>query len=95
MTPQQQAERLLERAVNHYSGAIELISDKVDGWRGSLSFTPQFNTIFMAALNSNDLRVRGAALEVDIAAYNIEKTPEAVERYIIEHSLYQGNEPSS
>ncbi len=79
---QQQAERLLERAVNHYSGAIELIDEKVSAWRGSLSFTPQFNTIIVAALNSNDLRVRAAALEVQLAAYNIEKTPEAVNRLI-------------
>ena len=34
MTPQQQAERLLERATNHYEGAAEWIEKKADSWRG-------------------------------------------------------------
>src|SRR5436309_6060198 len=36
MTPQHQAELLLERAINHYEGATEWINKKVDSWRGSL-----------------------------------------------------------
>jgi len=77
MTPQQQAVLLLERATNHYDGAIELIDKRVDSWRGSLKLDGQLNTLFTSALNSNDLRVRAAAIEVDLAANNVEKTAES------------------
>src|SRR6266436_8166065 len=70
MTPQQQAERLLERATNHYEGAAEWIEKKADSWRGSLELAGSLNTLITSALNSNDLRVRAAAIEVDLAAYN-------------------------
>ena len=77
MTPQVQAVLLLERATNHYDGAIELIDKRVDSWRGSLKLDGQLNTLFTSALNSNDLRVRAAAIEVDLAANNVEKTAES------------------
>ena len=67
MAAQQQAEWLLQRSLNHYRGAIELLEESVGGWRGSL-------------LNSNDLRVRAAAIEVDLVVYNAEKTPDTVRR---------------
>jgi hypothetical protein len=82
MTPQQQAERLLERATNHYEGAAEWIDRKADSWRGSLELAGSLNTLITPALNSDDLRVRAAAIEVDLAAYNIEKTSESVQRQI-------------
>src|SRR5712692_4337949 len=78
MTPQQQAERLLERATNHYEGAAEWIEKKADSWRGSLELAGSLNTLITSALNSNDLRVRAAAIEIDLAAYNVEKTSESV-----------------
>jgi len=78
MTPQQQAERLLERAINHYEGATELIAGRADAWRGSLELAGQLNTLITSALNANDLRVRAAAIEIDLAAYNVEKTSENV-----------------
>ena len=36
MAPQQQAQLLLERAINHYDGAIELIDKSVPSWYGQL-----------------------------------------------------------
>src|SRR5882672_7839012 len=36
VAPQQQAELLMERAINHYEGAIELIEKNVPGWYGQL-----------------------------------------------------------
>ena len=77
MTPQQQAVLLLERATNHYDGAIEWIDKRVDSWRGSLKLDGQLNTLFTSALNSNDLRVRAAAIEIDLAANNVEKIAES------------------
>jgi HEAT repeat protein len=79
MSPQVQAVLLLERATNHYEGAIELIDQRVDSWRGSLKLDAQLNTLFTSALNSNDLRVRAAAIEVDLAANNVAKTAESAD----------------
>ena len=78
MTPQQQAELLLERAINHYEGGIEAIDTRVGSWRGSLKLDSRLNTLFTSALNANDLRVRAAAIEIDLAANNVEKTTESV-----------------
>jgi HEAT repeat protein len=72
--PQQQAELLLERAINHYQGANEQIAARVDGWRGKIELKGRLNSLFGTALNASDLRVRAAAIEVDIAARNVEKS---------------------
>jgi hypothetical protein len=79
-TPQQQAELLLERAVNHYEGANDQIAARVDGWWGKLKLTPRFNSLIATALNSNDLRVRAAGIELDLAAMGAVKAPATVER---------------
>ncbi len=63
-TPQQQAELLLERAVNHYEGANDQIVARVESWWGKLKLTPHFNSLITTALNSNDLRVRAAGYRV-------------------------------
>jgi hypothetical protein len=77
---QVQAERLLERAINHYDGATDLISRRVDGWRGEIKLTGTLNGLYMTAINSNDLRVRAAALELYLAANDVEKTPVELDR---------------
>ena len=79
-SPQQQAETLLERAVNHYEGANDQIAGRVGSWWGKLKFTPQFNSLISTALNSNDLRVRAAGIELDLAAMGAIKSPATVER---------------
>ena len=79
-SPQRQAELLLERAVNHYEGANDQISMRVEGWWGKLKLTPHFNSLITTALNSNDLRVRAAAVELDLPAMGAVKTPATVER---------------
>jgi hypothetical protein len=77
---QKQAELLLERAINHYDGANDQIAARGDGWRGRLKLSSQLNSLITTALNSDDLRVRAAAIEVDLAAMGVAKTPESVER---------------
>jgi hypothetical protein len=77
--PQQQAELLLERAVNHYQGANDQIAERVGGWWGKLKLTPRFNSLITTALNSNDLRVRAAGIELDLAAMGAIKSPATVE----------------
>src|SRR6478752_3709894 len=79
-SPQQQAEALLERAVNHYEGANDQIAARVEGWWGKLKFTPRFNSLITTALNSNDLRVRATGIELDLVAMGAIKSPAAVER---------------
>src|SRR3954468_1887570 len=82
LIPQTQAQLLLERAINHYDGANDQIAQRVDQWRGKIKLDARLNPLFMTALNSNDLRVRAAAIEIDLAAQNVSKTPESVERFI-------------
>lgn len=72
MTPQGQAELLLGRSINHFGGANDQIAARVGGWLGRIEFSPGLNSLFMTALNSNDLRVRAAAIEVGLAARNLE-----------------------
>ena len=79
-TPQEQAELLLERAVNHYEGANDQIAMRVESWWGKLKLTPRFNSLISTALNSNDLRVRAAGIELDLAAMGAVKAPATVER---------------
>jgi hypothetical protein len=77
--PQSQAEFLLEEAVNHDHGATDWINKLVDGWHGKLHFTQRFDTLDMTALYSNDLRVRAAGIEVNLAVFNLSKTEETAD----------------
>lgn len=80
MAPQSQAELLLERSINHYRGANDQIAERVGGWRGNIKLGDRLNNLFVTGLNSDDLRVRAAAIEVDIAARDLEKSPATVDR---------------
>jgi hypothetical protein len=51
----------------------------VDAWRGRIALNTQLNGLFVTALNSDDLDVRVSAIEVDLAALNLEKTPATVD----------------
>ena len=82
LAPQQQAERLLERALNHYDGALELIGKSVDGWFGQLELQGQLSSLLTTALNANDLHVRGAALEIELAGYNLPKRADSADALI-------------
>jgi len=80
MTPQSQAQLLLERSINHYRGANDQIATRVDSWRGKIKLDQSLNSLFMTALNSDDLRVRAAAIEIDLACRNLEKSSATVDR---------------
>jgi hypothetical protein len=82
LPPQQQAERSLIAAIHRDPRALELIDHSVDGWRGQLRNTDSLVDLIQTAMNSNDLRVRGAALETDLAASNLPKSPESVNRLV-------------
>lgn len=78
MKPQAQAETLLEAAVRGVPGTSDQISARAGRWYGHLTLKPQLNLLVTAALNSDDLQVREAALDVQLAAYNLSKTPASV-----------------
>jgi HEAT repeat protein len=80
MTPQAQAEFLLERAINRYQGSNEQIRARVGYWHGKIELNERLNGLFMIALNSDDLAVRASAIELDLAALNLEKRVETIDR---------------
>src|SRR5262249_9356898 len=80
MSAQNQAQLLLERSINHYRGANEQIARRAEGWRGHIKLDHQLNSLFMTALNSDDLRVRAAAVEIDLACRNVEKSAAMIDR---------------
>jgi HEAT repeats len=73
MKPQKQAETLLELAVRNTAGANEQISARANRWPGKVQWNPQIQTLTAAALNSNDMQVRGSGIEVELAAYGLAK----------------------
>ena len=79
MAPQAQAEFLLERAINHYQGANEQIGRRAESWRGKITLDKRLNGLFVTALNSDDLRVRAAAIELNLAALDLKKLSATVD----------------
>jgi HEAT repeat protein len=80
MPPQGQAELLLERAVNRFQGATEQIGARLSGWRGRITSTPRLEYLFQTAINSDDMAVRAAGIEVNLVARNLEKSSATVDR---------------
>jgi hypothetical protein len=78
LAPQQQAERLLELAIHRRESSLELIDQNLEGWRGRLENTDHLFRLVLAALESEDPRVRTAGLEIDLAASNLSKSPQSV-----------------
>ena len=82
LAPQGQAERLLQYAISRHSGATDEITRRVDGWRGRITRTSTIETLVEVALNGSDLRVRAAALEIELAAMNIGRTTDDAARLL-------------
>ena len=84
MAPQQQAERLVERAVSRYTGALEELNRLLPAWFGKLHSKGKLETLLNTAQNSSDLKVREAALEVYLAEASLEKSEATVDRLLRE-----------
>jgi len=80
--PQSQMEFLLGAAVNHDVGATNMIAEMAENWHGKLHRTQRWEDLQDTALYSNDLRVRAAAIEINLAVINMAKTDEAADRLI-------------
>jgi len=81
---QQRAERLLQSAMQGDRHSLDLLRQDVDGWRGRLKSTERLFDLVLSALSSADLQVRTAAIDVDLAANNLSKTPQSVQRLMHE-----------
>jgi hypothetical protein len=79
LPPQQQAERLLQYAISHHVGATDEIKARVKAWRGTITTSAAMDTLLDVARNGADLRVRAAALEIELAAANMAKTAAQVD----------------
>lgn len=82
MSAQDQAMRLLERTINHYWGAADEIERRGDAWIGQVRTTPELTKLSDVAYNSNDLRVRAAALEIWRIEAGFSKSPETIDQLI-------------
>ena len=89
--PQTQMEELMRAAINHEEGATAInheegataiIVEKLPSWHGRLRNTKTWTDLMMTALYSNDLRVRAAAIEINLEVQQLPKTPMAVEGII-------------
>lgn len=77
--PQTQAETLMQSAIDHEDGSTQMIAVKLPGWRGRLSNTKNWNDLLMTALYSNDLRVRTAAIQIDLEVFGLTRNPATVD----------------
>src|SRR5882672_19312 len=53
LPPQEQAERLMMAAVNHYDGAAKMVMDRLESWRGRVKKSDNWDTVDTAARNSS------------------------------------------
>jgi hypothetical protein len=91
LAPQQQAERLLELAIQRPDQSVGLIHKNLDSWRGHLEDTDRLFHLVLAALDSNDPRVRVVAVEIDLLANNLMKSPRSLAKLL--HQIH--NDPES
>ncbi len=82
ISPQDQATRLLEKAINHYKGAGEEFAKRLDSWTGKIHSTPELENLSNTAYFSSDLRIRMLALELWLVRDNIRKSPQTVDELI-------------
>jgi hypothetical protein len=80
MPPAAQAELLIERAINRYRGAAEEIVRRAAGWTGKIAASDRLENLFRIAINSDDMRVRSAAIEMNLAKRNLFKDPSSIDR---------------
>jgi HEAT repeat protein len=78
LPPQAQAEYLLNRAIRRDPESLEAIAKNVDSWHGHLQNGGRLSELIHSALDSDDLGVRGAALDVDLAAAEVTKSAASV-----------------
>ena len=76
---QDQAEELLERAIDHDGRALELFESKVAGWTGRVQLTEALKALEVRSQFSKDLRVRFANADMNLALQGLGKNEQAAE----------------
>jgi len=77
--PQQQAEELMARAVEHDSDAAEAISQQASAWVGHVQSNGSLQQLENRGRYSSDLRVRRAEADLELTLYGWSKTPNSVD----------------
>ena len=77
--PQQQAEELMARAVEHDSDAAEAISQQASAWVGHVQSNGSLQQLENRGRYSSDLRVRRAEANLELTLYGWSKTPNSVD----------------
>jgi hypothetical protein len=90
---QVQMEFLLGAAINHDHGATDMIGKLVEGWHGKLHRTERWQDLETTALYSNDLRVRAAAIEINLAVNNLSKTDDTAKELMESGKQQESNRP--
>src|SRR2546421_3129586 len=90
---QAQMEFLLGGAINHDHGATDMIAKLVEGWHGKLHRTERWQDLETTALYSNDLRVRAAAIEINLAVNNLAKTEDTAKELMESGKQQESNRP--
>ena len=90
LAPQQQAERLLGLAIEQPDLALSLIRRNLASWRGHLEDSERLFHLVLEALNSDDPRVRVAAVEIDLTANHLGQSRASVEK--LERQIESGSE---
>jgi len=88
LVPQSQAERLLDRAMHGSESSLAQIGARADAWRGHIAETSNLFDLVRRALASDDLRLRSAAVEVDLAANGLSKSTQSVDRLQLQLRLH-------
>jgi len=91
MPPQQQAEQLMMAAVTHHEGATDLMKERLSSWQGQLTKTPAWDKAELEARYSSDMRVRDAAIDVDLTILQLDKSANTVDRLISDAQEHLGN----
>lgn len=82
LRPQQQAELLLDAAIDRSPEAADKILARASSWRGHLARSAQLAGLLNTALSSADLHVRAAGIESELAANNLAKNTRSASELI-------------
>jgi HEAT repeats len=91
---QEQAEELLDRAIQHDPRALELFEQNIGSYR-DLTRTARMNQLEQRSLYSTDLRVRYANADLNLAIDGLPKTEDSAERLIAQAQADPEHRPYS
>lgn len=82
LTPQDQAEELLERAIQHDPRALALFNQQVETWVGHIRLTDRMRQLEYRSQYSRDLRVRYASADINLTLDGWQKNDAAADMLI-------------